>query len=66
MSIREFIVFYTLTISFISFIIVVFELLFFELEYVDFLVAWPLFTNVLSLFYNYLSAEITIYRVSLV
>ncbi len=66
MSIRGFIVFYTLTISFISFILVVFELFFFDLEYGDFLVTWPLFTNVLSLFYNYLSIDINIYRVSLV
>ncbi len=66
MSIRNFIVFYTLTISFISFTIVVFELFCFELEYGEFLVAWPLFTNVVSLFYNYLSTEITTYKVSLV
>ena len=66
MSIRDFITFYTLTISFISFIIVVFELFFFEFENGDFLVAWPLFTNVVSLFYNYLSTEITTYKVSLV
>jgi hypothetical protein len=66
MSIREFIVFYTLTISFISFIIVVFKLFFFEIEYGDFLMAWPLFTNIVSLFYNYLSTEITTYKVSLV
>jgi hypothetical protein len=66
MSIRNFIVFYTLAISLISFTIVVFELFCFELEYGEFLVAWPLFTNVVSLFYNYLSTEITTYKVSLV
>ena len=66
MSIRNFIVFYTLAISFISFTIVVFELFGFELIYGEFLVAWPLFTNVVSLFYNYLSTEIATYKVSLV
>jgi uncharacterized membrane protein YkgB len=66
MSIREFIVFYTLTISLIIFIIVVLKFFFFEIEYGDFLMAWPLFTNMVSLFYNYLSTEITTYKVSLV
>ena len=66
MSIREFIVFYTLTISLIIFIIVVLKFFFFEIEYGDFLMAWPLFTNIVSLFYNYLSTEITTYKVSLV
>jgi hypothetical protein len=65
MSIRGFIVFYTLTISFISFITVVFTLTF-ELESCLFIAAWPLLTNFISLFYNYLSIEIDTYRVSFV
>ncbi len=65
MSIREFIVFYTLTISFISFITVVFTLTF-ELESYLFIVTWPLLTNLVSLFYNYLSLEINTYTISLV
>ena len=65
MSIRGFIVFYTLTISFISFVTVVFTLAF-ELESYQFIAAWPLLTNLVSLFYNYLSLEIKTHTISLV
>ena len=65
MSIRDSITFYTLTISFISFMTVVFTLVS-ELDYYSFLAAWPLLTNFISLFYNYLSIEIDTYRISFI
>jgi len=65
MSIRDFITFYTLTISFISFMTVVVTLVS-DLDCYSFLAAWPLLTNFIALFYNYLSIDVNIYRVSLV
>ena len=65
MSIRDFITFYTLMISFISFITVM-AILNFELECCTSLAAWPLLTSFITLFYNYLSIDITEQMVSLV
>ena len=64
MSIRDFLTFYSLIMSFISFIAVMFTLVF-ELD-CTFLATWPLLTSIISLFYNYLSIDVNIDRVSLV
>ena len=64
MSIRDFLTFYSLIMSFISFIAVMFTLVF-ELD-CTFLATWPLLTSIISLCYNYLSIDVNIYRVSLV
>jgi hypothetical protein len=37
-----------------------------DLDCYSFLAAWPLLTNFIALFYNYLSIDVNIYRVSLV
>ncbi len=64
MSIRDFLTFYNLMMSFISFITVMSTLVF-ELDY-TFLATWPLLTSIISLFYNYLSIDIEEQRISLV
>ena len=64
MSIRDFLTFYSLIMSFISFIAVMFTLVF-ELD-CTFLATWPLLTSIISLFYNYLSIDIEEQVISLV
>jgi hypothetical protein len=57
MGFRDFIIFYSLTISFINFIAVLLSLVF-GLECIKFFLATLLLTNFILLFYSYLSVDI--------